>query len=522
MEEDELKTRLNNLEERIRSDDEELFNEVESFYSDLKQYLEEILKYFESDYEETCEIPEMCVLAHEDYFDFSEPDLLISASLMIAGRRNLRQCIPDDKNPDLWRDLSSSFMLGQVSPEGYDESDIHRVTEIKQSLEGSDLHEPLGKYFHDRDAMAMNTLVGFDHKIPLEKVPLILRPLFWYMSNRSHREAKETLVHEMTHAYIHKKSKPEDFTDEMRAVDEAATQTLNDLFGREGVPPEKYYRGEHPLDPEIMQAARQAFFNSTEDMDINEAVSELRTRAVTAINKIDKGEDPIAAVREQDDHKTKMIRVASHATKKTVDELEEDLMSLGLENLMSGNYVPSSNLRSTYNLKRDSDFGIMLLQAEIKDELVEPTEKLVSLAKKPVEILEQDYWPNKWSEKQEDVLKDIFGKPSYTDPEFIPSNGQFSENLVFILETYLEVVEIAKDRARKLEAVSEELQNESEQLYPRYENPDFEKDVKKIHEHSEQLEKETKNVGKNLGNIEEMIETAIKKINRIEAKKQNS
>jgi len=413
-------------------------------------------------------------------------------------------------------------MIGQIPPEGYDESDIHRITRIKQDLEGSDIHEPLGRYFSGQDAMAMNTLVGFDHKIPLEKVPLILRPLFWYMSNRSHREAKETLVHEMTHAYIHKKSNPGEFTSAMRAIGEAATQTLNNLFGREGAPPETYYKGENPLDPEIMQAARQAFFNSTEDMEINKAVSELRTRAVTAINKIDNGEDPIAAVREQDDHKTKMIRVASHTTKKTVNELHDDLMSMGLENLMGGNYVPSSNLKSANNLKRDSDFGLMLLRSEIKDELVEPTEKIISLSKKPVEILEQDYWPNKWSEQQEEVLKEIFGKPSYTDPEFIPSNGKFSENLVFILETYLEVVEIAKDRVRKLEAISEELQKESEQLYPRYENSDFEKDVKKIHEHSEQLEKETKNVGKNLGNIEEMIQTAIKKINRIESKKQNS
>jgi hypothetical protein len=305
---------------------------------------------------------------------------------------------------------------------------------------------------------------------------------------------------------------------DMAAINEAATQTVSDLFGRNITTPNSYYRSSddsEAIDPELMQAAREVFFSISENKDRNVAISEIRKRAVEAINSIEQGEDPVSAVREEDDRRAKMVRIGSHVTEKTSNEVHQDLLNLGMAEIIGISYVPKQVLRPIINLDNDSDFGLMLFRENIKSELVEPTEDLVSLAEKPMELVEGDYWLDKRSEEHQKALEFFFGNNKWTDPKLLRSSGGLYSNMMFTLETYLEVIEMGSRRAMKLESMAEELEKRSEELYPRFENEDFKKDVKKIHEDSKKLREELQEVKKSLDKNEEMVEIAIKKLEEL-------
>ena len=525
MDREKLAEELSRLENEVLEDDAEVFREVDEFYSDLKDYMKRILKHFESEFEETCEIPEVNVFAPIDSINggsnsISEAEVLIGMSVYISRQRELREYIPEKHHPSIWKDFGGNFTpFRQVMPdEEIGDQEYNRIEELVRYLGQAELHASLGRYNPQRNCITMNTLVDFD--IPEDKIPVILLPVYDYLSNRTSgesnvREAKITFVHEMTHAYIHQKSNYSEYTLEMKAVNEAATQTVNNLYRGSGHPPESYYRGEEAIDPELMQAAREAFFNSTAFMETEEAVSKIRLKAVEAINRIEDGKDPIKALRDEDDYRSKMVRIGAHTMKKTRDEVEDDLFSIGLENFVGGNYVPSSNLGPINRLKQDSNFGIVLFREEIKSELVEPTKKLISLAEKPREIVAESYWPDEWSDGRKKALEEIFGNPHWTDPGKLQGDEQLRKNLSFVLETYLEVIQTGFRRIRKLESVSREIQERSEKLIPKYENKDFREDMEKILKDSKNLEEELEEIKEDLENIEEMIEAAIKKIDRI-------
>ncbi len=505
-----LENRLEDLKHELLHDEERILEDVGTFYGEFKRYLSKVLEHFEKDYKVTRELPETCLFLPRDRLEAPAEKFLISASIMVTQNRSLTEHILDDEERAAWRSFGTHFMKGQIGPDP--DQDYHWATTMSTTIQVQEDYKPLGKYFWNSDSIAINTLAGFD--VAKEHFPLILHPLYHYISNRPHENARSTFVHEMTHAYIHKKSDFTRFTGEMQAIGEAATQVVNDFFGRNGWPPESYYEGEGALDPEIMQAARQAFLRSTKNLNRSRSVSKVRKEAVRAINRIERGEDPIRALREEDDFRSRMIRVAMHTRKKTVEEIRDDLASLGLISMIGGYDVASSYLNSATRLSKDSDFGIMLFREEIKDELVEPTENLLELSKKPRRLLEGDYWPDKWNKNHEKALREIFTGESWTDPEAFPE-GETQENLIFIMETYLELIDMGLRRAKKLQAMSEEIKKESEALFPEYNNTDFKKDMKKIHEDAEELEKDTERMISEFNSAEETVETAITRLKEL-------
>ena len=85
MDRDELTQNLSDLETELLDHEDHVLEEVDGFYSDLKDYLKRILEHFESDFEESCEIPEVNVFAPIDSINsnssnISEAELLIGMS----------------------------------------------------------------------------------------------------------------------------------------------------------------------------------------------------------------------------------------------------------------------------------------------------------------------------------------------------------------------------------------------------------------------------------------------------------
>ncbi|MFB6115944.1 MAG: hypothetical protein ABEK10_00385 [Candidatus Nanosalina sp.] len=540
---------LGQLEKDVRDRDADVFREVESWYSEFKDTLREELDEVEDEYtDETCDVSEVVAFApikriREDYReDISEAEFLVGMSLTLIKEEDAHKLVPQEHDSDAWRSFSDRFgmiSLGQIGPE--DEIELDWVGELIRFLRDREYQKPIGRYYPEQDAVALNKLFGYSEVDP-EKVPMVMLPLIGFLLARSDDLAKSTLLHEMTHAYIRKRSGA-NFTAEtsgINAIDEAAAQTVSDLSsyffkqgGRENLPSSSYYMDEGlEIDREIMQAAREALTNSIRDKDSSEWIDTVRKRAIKAIGKIEDGEDPIKAVREEDDHRARMIRITAYTIRETVKDAVEDMHKLGLELEFIGCFTFEKfvdNNSTNHRLKLDLSPEYHETLGKLRSDLVEPSKELEETVRKFNQKVSDDYLSEKLSESEKKILQEVFGSPHWTDPaaesQWLSSNPQrgseeLKEHLVYLLKSYGKIVEVYLQKSGELEEILKVVLKKSRKLEPEYENERYTRDVANLEKKSRKIMNQIQETEQNLKAIEEMIETGIKKLQNLEEGKE--
>ncbi len=542
-----LEEKLSQLEKDLRDRDADVFREVESWYSEFKDTLRKELDEVENEYtDETCDVSEVVAFApikriREDYReDISEAEFLVGMSLTLIKEEDAHRLVPQEQDSDAWRTFSDRFgmiSMGQIGPE--DEIELDWAGELIRFLRDREYQKPIGRYYPEHDAVALNKLFGYSQVDP-EKVPLIMLPLIGFLLSRSDDLAKSTLLHEMTHAYIRKRSgaKFTAETSDVNAIDEAAAQTVSDLSsyffkqgGRENLPSSSYYMDEGlEIDREIMQAAREALTNAIRDKDSSEWVDTVRKRAVKAIGKIEDGEDPIRAVREEDDHRARMIRITAYTIRETVKDAVEDMHRLGLELDFIGrfNFEKFMDNNSTnHRLKLDLSPEYHETLGKLRSDLVEPSKELEETVRKFNQKVSDDYLSEELSESEKKVLQEIFSSPHWTDPaaesQWLSSNPQrgseeLKEHLIYLLKSYGKIVEVYRQKSGELEEILKVVLRKSRKLEQEYENERYTRDVANLEKNSKKIINQIEETEQNLKAIEEMIETGIKKIQDLEEK----
>lgn len=546
---DDLEGRLSKLEKDVREREGDIFREVESWYSEFKYTLRKELEEVEDEYtDETCDVSEVVAFApikriREDYReDISEGEFLVGMSLTLIKEEDAHRLVPEEQESDAWRAFSDRFgmiSLGQIGPE--DEIELDWAGELIRFLRDREYQKPIGRYYPEQDAVALNKLFSFSQVDP-EKVPLIMLPLIGFLLSRSDDLAKSTLLHEMTHAYIRKRSgaKFTAETSDINAIDEAAAQTVSDLSsyffkqgGRDSLPSSSYYMDEGlEIDREIMQSAREALTNSIRDKDSSEWVDTVRKRAAKAIGKIEDNEDPIRAVREEDDHRARMIRITAYTIRETVKDAVEDMHRLGLELDFIGRFNFEKfmdNNSSHHQLKLDLSPEYHETLGKLRSDLVEPSKELEETVRKFNQKVSDDYLSKKLSKSEKKVLQEIFSSPHWTDPEaesqWLSSNPQrgseeLKEHLVYLLKSYGKMVEVYRQKSKELEEILKVVLKKSKELEPEYENERYAREVANLEKNSKRIMSQIEETEQNLKAIREMIETGIKKIKDLEEEKE--
>lgn len=496
-------------------------SEASSFYSGLRSVAENELEDIESGIEASITPPNICVFApvekleqslthHFNQIDsVSNADILTGMSVFLGW--NYEELVSDE--------------VAEMCFYFYNEYNDHRISKIAgyfNYLKRNDLsgyHSYTGRFFPEENFFALNHFRRND--LPKD-VPEFLVPARNFLEANGSGNVREVIVHELTHAYIENKSKFRKRTRTISTVDEAAAQAVSNVFDAGNIPSSQYYE-DNARSQEVMQAARQVFLSSIDGKNTAEAVSTVRREAVEAIDKIVDGEDPVRALRSEDNIRSKIVRIASYSTKRMAEDVVRDLAVIGITKPYQKHADISESLERKKEIDRvwgdikEIDTTGKYLHAfahnsRVKDELVEPTEELSQEARKIHDVITSDYEDIL---QDTSVLDDIFGESSWTDPAFPPDDQDLVDYITLILESYDHLIRESVSRAEKLESATEHIHGEGEKLVSRYENEEAAERVKNLMQETEQLYEGIDEVRQNLEEAEEMAEIGLKKIEKL-------
>jgi hypothetical protein len=492
----------------------------EGFYAGLRNSVRDEIDSIEPSIDATIDPPDVCVFAPAElletplshHFDSIES---VSDAEVLAGMSIFLGKTFDDLVSEEMREMCFHFM------NEYQEHKLTKIAGYFNYLRRNDLqnyHNYIGRFFPVENYFALNHF----HKENLPRdLPDFLVPARNFLGTNGSGNVQEVVVHEMTHAYIENEAKFRRRTNTISSLDEAAAQAVSNVFDEDNVPSARYY--EENIDQDVMQAARQVFLKSIEDKDGQEAVSLIRRKAVEAVDKVVDGEDPVKALREEDDRRSRVVRIASYATKRMADDVVRDLAVVGI----TRPYTKFADVRQAHertkeitevwgDLEEVEKAGKSLHHLSstggIRKELRSPTEELSQNTKKIHRLLRKDYE----DEIETDIsfLDDIFGDPDWTDPALYDEE-ELLNYMDGILYRYTNLMEEAVSRARKLESATETVHREGEVLAQKYENRDAVEKVEIIMEETEQLHKEIDEIRQNLDEAEEMAKTGLSKIEEL-------
>ncbi|MFB6241593.1 MAG: hypothetical protein ABEJ36_02210 [Candidatus Nanosalina sp.] len=493
------------------------------FHAGLRDSVRTEIDSIEPSIDATIDPPNVCVFAPAErletplshHFDSIES---VSDAEVLAGMSIFLGRTFDDLVSEEMREMCFYFM------NEYQEHKLTKIAGYFNYLRRNDLqsyHNYIGRCFPVENYFALN---HFHRENLPEDLPDFLVPARDFLGMNGSGNVQEVVVHEMTHAYIENKAKFRKRTDTISSLDEAAAQAVSNVFDEHNVPSARYY--EENIDQDVMQAARQVFLELIEDKDGQEAVSLIRRKAVEAVDKVVDGEDPIKALRDEIDRRSRIVRIASYATKRMADDVIRDLAVVGI----TKPYTKFADVRQGYERTKEltevwgdleelekagKSLHRLSRTGQIKEELRSPTEELSENTRKIHTLLRKDYE----DEIETDIsfLEDIFGDPDWTDPALY-DEGELLSYMDGILYRYTNLMEEAVSRARKLESATETVHREGEVLARKYENREAMDKVKMIIQETERLHKEMDEVRQNLEEAEEMAETGLNKIEELREK----
>lgn len=507
------------LRRYLDENEDQLVDTVENFYADIKGMLSQGLDTMESEIDATIHPPNVCIFAPVDLvrddvqgvqitdYDYNigreigEGEFLLAMSLFLGYRYGH----DFDGESNLYRGLFHRFYQKHLHGE-----DNHWIPKMIFYLNQRDFHEPHARFYPEYRSIVVNSFL--DMGLGKGDMPKILEPIYTYMSKKP-GDPRAATLHEMTHLYIHEKSKFRKRNSEIAAINEAAGQSVSNVINSDKIPSSSYYRGDL-IDKEVMQAARQVFNESTAGLDWNEAVSRIREEAVRAIDDIVDGEDPIRALREEDELRSRIIRIVSYTIERTEREVLKDVASVGFysEELEERFSMPNV-LDTIFKLKREAeDLEEIAEEGLISKDFTEKTEMVVSESLKMSSlVLEKNESPGPSLAEANDVkiLEQIIGDPDWTDPSFIQmSDKKLEEQLLNVLEAYRRLVVETYEASEELANRAKKVEKESEVLSRSYENERAARKASWMAEHAGKIFESMDSSRANLKHIEEMIEVA--------------
>jgi hypothetical protein len=132
-------------------------------------------------------------------------------------------------------------------------------------------------------------------------VPLIFKPLYGLMKEKTAGQLKGNIFHEGTHAYVHQKTGYSNQRDRLRDIDEAAALTVSEIMGsNHSIHTEG--RKESGLDMEKVKKYKKLFERYVSGLKQYEAIDKIRRKAAESINLAQEGENPENSVKKALSH----------------------------------------------------------------------------------------------------------------------------------------------------------------------------------------------------------------------------
>ena len=505
--------------EYFDENEEELLSKAGGFYSDVRSGIKEELEEFESNIDASIGPPSVCMfapiemvndeLAEEDYrIESVTEEQFLTAMSMYMGYKH-KEAMPDE--------------LAEMCFYFINHED-HWVQKILEYITDRSYQKYAGRFFPEYNSLAVNVFTSAD--LFAGDIPEFLVPVRRFMLI-SGEDARSTIIHEMTHAYIRNKSSFRSYNRDIYSIDEAAAQSVTNVLNGGNVPSAEYYR-DRSVKQEIMQAARQVFLEAVENREEGPAVSIIRVKAVEAIDKITDGEDPIRALREEDDYRSKLVRIVSYATKKMARDVKRDLAVVGLsQNKAFQEYMEEEGkidvLKDINTIRGDLEridyIGKVLVSKShtnsVSKNLRRQTEKVGEDARKISEIVGKDFEDSLPDDSDIEVLDDVFGDPDWTDPDVRADDVELEEYFDGVLYRYSNVVEEGLRRARRIEKATKTIHSGGESLAQKTSDKETRELLGELIDETERLHKEIDEVRRSLIESVEMAETAESKIEKL-------
>lgn len=505
----------NELRDYLDDNEDEIFQSVSTFYSNVIETNGSDIREIEKTVDASASIQGLCIgapiekvnkeISEGDYRidrEITEEEFLISWSLELGMHEDE---LASDEMSQLFRDFLN-------------EQRDHWSRKIAEYVTNRNYDGEGGRFFYKYDSISVNA-ISSDVSIEGD-IPFVLEPLLSLLQSRSD-DFTATAIHEMTHNYIKENSKFRKRTKAIKSLDEAAAQSIDNVFDEKSAPSGRYY--EEDYDQDVMQAARQVFLKKIEGKSMPEAVSLIRREAVKAIDKVADGEDPIKALREESDKRSRIVRIASYATKRMADDVIKDLAIIGIEkpyHKFADEEQSRNRINEIIEIRGDVDkvkkaskrLNKLLKEGKISQDLREPTERLSRDSAKIYELVRQRYQDE--IEDDTSFLDKIFGEPIWTEPADY-TDDELIDYMDGILYRYKNLVEEAASRARKMESATETIHGEGEQLIQEYRNQEARKNVKLIVQETEKIHEEIDQVRQNLEEADKMAQIGLNKIEEL-------
>ena len=389
--------------------------------------------------------------------------------------------------------------------------------------------------------------------------PEVLKPVLEYLEEDevSVNSLKATINHELTHAYVEEKTGYDNNRKELEAIDEAGAYAVGNITQASIAATEAYQV--QGIERNLMHSAQKIMLDIANSEDNKQqAITKVRGKAAQAIQRLQKDAslDPIQVLREEDDREVKMLRVTAYAMEitemKSLEILEElslippDKMSnftqhlsifeqagatLNKDNEIFPFFSRVEKAREDFGeaLEADEDLrtteeeiekGIKELESLIQSgNLSEEEREAVSHLKSDLEEALNVY--NDTNFQIYEIAERVFAEGSLTSPkvlEQILEDKNHKQKLELLLEKYLEIVQAGEGNNKKIFQALKQLHDDEEksaQIAREHSNKQEFRDIERMIEATEEAYNITKDAQKELQESEEILKTALQKIDEI-------
>ena len=503
------------LLEYIESNETELRAQADRILSLWHDFAENEIIRNESSLSDSPERVELEFLAPLDIFEEEiESDLEIDHFQLVVSASVTYAYMKHGQNDNV--DFSDKFAAAC-----YEMDEENWIYEIFVAIAKNNLEESLGRYYPNFHSFTVNYFPS-DKDIEPGNFDPVFRPLIKIFNTKGEqRDSVETIMHELTHAYINENTGSGDFGKNAKSIDEAAGWTVSYLYGAEGLPSlnqmdvENQEPGYDKLKTEVFQAACHIFRKSGESGNIEESVSEVRRRAVDAINKVSGGEDPIKALIEEDEIVSEVIRVASYVTKRVSDKKTKEYFShLGLAEVGDVKFQDYNKFRSDlkYFEKDLKNLESKARRQNVSGDVLEEIKRIHRETEELNGIINQPFSDDySW-----DFVNDVFGKSFFTSPRFwTQRDKEIDKMILMILDRYETYFKEACSRSVKLHEILQSIHDDESSLNQDLISEEANQILEDMEESTSKLNEEVIQMRKEFQGNFETVEKGIEKIEKL-------
>lgn len=201
------------------------------------------------------------------------------------------------------KEIKNLKSLEKELPSSYSKSVIYYRENFEKTKKS--VNKGVQAAYNRRTREIIVKALGGNHWRTLKKeagaVPLIFKPLYGLMKEKSAGQLKGHIVHEGTHAYVHQKTGYSNQRNRLSDIDEAAALAVSEIMGsNHSIHTEG--RKESGLDVEKVKKYKKLFERYVSGLPQYEAVDKIRRKAGEAIRLAQEGETPEISVKKALSH----------------------------------------------------------------------------------------------------------------------------------------------------------------------------------------------------------------------------